>query len=298
MTAREIAERCGEPDNFKKVKSFLQKNARRDELCNISSKPTKVLGNMQSSGKTTCSANVKPAYKCVDIKGKGLGMVSTRDIKSGELIVEEEPVITLFQGEDPDVVQQQFHNLPVAKRNAVMELYDRWASYQTKEHKNPLTIFRTNCVSRGAYSEDAVLCLKYSRFNHSCKPNVSPAFVDPNERVYAVRDIKAGEELCTYYVDPLQSKEYRQFRLQRAYGFTCNCEVCTLPKKESELSEKRREKYRRLDEKVVSVGGKNPREGLTMVAEIFEVFKMNIYFPINDFIRTKWPHHIHCFIPY
>ena len=117
-----------------------------------------------------------------------------------------------------------------------------------------------------------------SRFNHSCKPNISHAFADPNERMYAVRDIKAGDELCTYYVAPFLAKEKRQAELKSYYGFTCKCEVCTLPKKESELSEKRRAKYRDLDEKVPSVGGMNPRQGLSMVEDIFEVFKIRIYY--------------------
>ena len=280
LTTREIAERCGQADNFKKVKKCLQNNARNEDIGNINTKPMRVLGNIQSSGNPTSSTNVQPAYKCVEIKGKGLGMVSTRDIKSGELILEEEPVITLFHGNAPNSVQRHFDELSAEKQTAVMELYDRWATSQTKEDKTPVTIFRTNSVGRGAYvrsDEDGVLCLELSRFNHSCKPNVCHAFADPNERVYAVRDIKAGEELCTYYVNPVQSMEVRQASLQRNYGFTCNCEICTLPEKERKLSEKRRAKYRMLNEKIFTEferNGYNAQYGLSLVGEIFEVIKI------------------------
>ena len=235
----------------------------------------------------TRGANAQPAYKCVEITGKGWGMVSTRDIKYGELIIKEKPVITIF-GYDPPVagclnsiilesplgklIQRKFDKLPAVKQTAVMELYDKYASSQKTEDKSPVTIFLTNSFSRGAESDDSVLCLEISRFNHSCKPNVAHAFADPYERVYAVRDISAGEELCTAYISPVLSKQERQSTLQRNFGFTCNCEACTLPKKESELSERRRARYRSLDEQMPMVSGMNPHQGLAMLEEMFEVF--------------------------
>ena len=42
----------------------------------------------------------KTNYKCAPIPGKGMGMIATRNIKSGELILEDPMVLTLSSNEN------------------------------------------------------------------------------------------------------------------------------------------------------------------------------------------------------
>ena len=66
------------------------------------------------------------------------------------------------------------------------------------------------------------------RINHSCLPNVCHCWnpILQQLTVHAVRDIKAGEELHTTYINgACRPKKFRQNELKR-YDFTCNCDAC------------------------------------------------------------------------
>jgi len=69
-----------------------------------------------------------------------------------------------------------------------------------------------------------------SRINHSCCPNVSNKFYVPAFafEVFAVRDIPAGEEITTTYVDVFAPAAERQDQLEE-YGFQCTCPACADP---------------------------------------------------------------------
>ena len=117
-----------------------------------------------------------------------------------------------------------FKKLPENKRREVMALHDRHEPVLGK--KTPFGIYATNSVVRGVGSDSGVLCLIVSRFNHACSPNVSHAWVEPHERIYASRDIKKGEELNTLYCEPMEDYKSRQQHLKQVYGFDCQCETC------------------------------------------------------------------------
>lgn len=51
-------------------------------------------------------------------------------------------------------------------------------------------------------------------------------------RVFALRPIKAGEELNISYVDTSWSRVERQQHLRRFHLFWCSCERCTIEEKE------------------------------------------------------------------
>ncbi|KAJ0396056.1 hypothetical protein ATCC90586_005643 [Pythium insidiosum] len=62
--------------------------------------------------------------------------------------------------------------------------------------------------------------------NHSCDPNCTVIYMkDGKAQVYAVQDIKPGEELCISYIDVDQDLEDRQLCL-REYQFECHCARC------------------------------------------------------------------------
>jgi hypothetical protein len=47
--------------------------------------------------------------------------------------------------------------------------------------------------------------------------------------LYALRNIKTGEEITKSYVNTLLPREKRKEILRKNYGFECDCQACTLP---------------------------------------------------------------------
>ncbi len=74
------------------------------------------------------------------------------------------------------------------------------------------------------------LYLTTSRFNHSCSPNVAYDMVGWTIRLYAMRNIEAGDTLCISYSDvmyhfpSLERKKY----LLGALNFECACNACDM----------------------------------------------------------------------
>ena len=51
--------------------------------------------------------------------------------------------------------------------------------------------------------------------------------------VYAVRDIKKGDQLCVHYTSLFEPRRVRQQALLQEKFFTCACERCSLPIEDS-----------------------------------------------------------------
>lgn len=99
-------------------------------------------------------------------------------------------------------------------------------------------IFCTNSIGGGCGENDEYLCLKTSRFNHSCSPNALHTERDEKDEptkdpycIIAARDIQEGEEITWAYFDV--RKWARARRSQHAtMGFKmeqgCKCEMCAV----------------------------------------------------------------------
>lgn len=89
-----------------------------------------------------------------------------------------------------------------------------------------LTRFRTNATSLGPGHGIGVFPL-YSRINHSCTPNMHANFNRSLGRhtVHAIRNIEAGEELLTSYIDCEKPAQDRAKELLEM-GFKCCCVAC------------------------------------------------------------------------
>lgn len=77
---------------------------------------------------------------------------------------------------------------------------------------------------------DSSIYLIQSHLNHNCDPNTKVQTstlkrTDPL-KVYAARDIRAGEELTTTYVNPAHTVQQRQRELRVNWGFICGCDRC------------------------------------------------------------------------
>ncbi|KAI0304399.1 hypothetical protein B0F90DRAFT_1705391 [Multifurca ochricompacta] len=188
-----------------------------------------------------------PGFVVSDLPGRGKGMIAVRDIRRGELLIREPPLI---------LVPRQITTSP---SQLILDLVqqlspDQAASFYNLSHVNlpqglsseeftrqlPLAIFQTNSVAAGP---NVGLFPTMARLNHGCSHAFNSVY-SWREReevlvVHALKDIKRGEELLTAYFRTQQSREERRYYLKQNYGFHCMCACCALPDKESKISDDR-----------------------------------------------------------
>ncbi|CAA7270097.1 unnamed protein product [Cyclocybe aegerita] len=193
----------------------------------------------------------------------GLGVFATCDIKVGELIFSERPLLVtrramaaptahIPRGCSPEKVKQilmfeiekglQYaaSRMSDERRTALMAL----ANSHKEDGSGPiLGIIRTNGFSIASKLGDGpapapgqiypperaygAVCDLGSRINHSCMPNVMSSFAlsSFSMQFTALREIKAGEQLFYCYGGMFQSAADRQKELA-PYGFECKCAAC------------------------------------------------------------------------
>merc|ERR1711874_589364 len=179
------------------------------------------------------------------IEGKGLGLVATKFIKSGTLILKEKPqmpyvdnpqlwpdslkdyckkVMSLFnQMSESD--QEEFQKLHINHENESVKMIRHFLmKIETDQDKTEkilkiVVIYLTNTFDGG-------LCIKSSRLNHSCFPNA----VIGGSEIWATYDIKEGQEITINYQAGgflgMRKRKYRQKILNDNWNFTCSCDLC------------------------------------------------------------------------
>ncbi|KAF7311887.1 Set domain-containing protein 5 [Mycena indigotica] len=203
-------------------------------------------------------------FEVVALPGKGKGAIAVRDIKRGELVLREKPLLVAPDEETPRAwVNELFFNWTYSpsKRDTFFNLTHShlWLDddpetglppkvnidppTQTPDERFWLTeaILTTNVAAitlndaplRGLFP-------RFSRVNHVC-PGANNVNYEWREeegemRIYAVRDIKKGTELGHSYIGQVGPRAARIKHLEETYGFTCNCKFCTL---DAEATEQR-----------------------------------------------------------
>ncbi|KAI1802921.1 SET domain-containing protein [Daldinia bambusicola] len=177
-------------------------------------------------------------YREVEIPGKDIGLVATRTIRAGELIMARTPAImvnekainTLGKKAISELLIRATLNLPSRHRKPLLKLstHSSASDYGDKLYK----ILQTNSFRTGYHDGTNPfysLFTEVSRLNHDCRPTCAYYFDhrDFHHKVLAVRDIAEGEELTIAYYDPLQSHSTRQEKLQKEWGFKCSCQRCS-----------------------------------------------------------------------
>jgi len=209
------------------------------------------------------------------VEGKGLGAVATEEIRRGEGIWQEAPLLrvsrqlslqevlrTRSQGDSgqgntwANHVDLSLRDCPEDQQRLFWELADVHA--QDSSSKTAHGIVQTNGLPADSEEDPTALAIYsvVSRFNHSCKPNVSNSWQADRgiETLYAARDIRPGEELCITYIDIFQTSEQRQTELENAFKFRCTCEVCTQGGEILAASDRRRVRMAQLREALPSAG--------------------------------------------
>lgn len=72
--------------------------------------------------------------------------------------------------------------------------------------------------------------------------------------IHALRDIEEGHEITIYYLNTLLSRETRQEALRTTFMFTCSCRLCSLPRHQSQESDRRLDEILRLEASIVEKG--------------------------------------------
>lgn len=173
-----------------------------------------------------------PPYEAKQIPGKGVGLIATRDIMQGELIMTRTPAVvvdgTAFNNLSTNHLTQALahaiKSLPQQHQDEYLQLstHDDATTYEERVYK----VFATNnfrtklkngkdfhstftesrchsllptCVQ----SEVLTSSLAVSRLNHDCRPNIGYHFDAStlSQKVYAARDIHNGEELSIAYFE-------------------------------------------------------------------------------------------------
>lgn len=170
----------------------------------------------------------------------GLGLLASRNIKRGELILAEKPLIKIKQ--NVPKLQLNFH-----VENQVSKLSDQDKAKIFELHDNQIPkslvgIFKTNSYMLGKKSQFCGLFYKMARMNHSCLPNASHHWVESEnlQKVFALKDISLGEEICTSYINLYEDTLGRKRILKKSFYFDCTCELCVKESSYMEKSDERR----------------------------------------------------------
>jgi hypothetical protein len=179
----------------------------------------------------------------------GKGTFATRDIQKGDLILSEKPIFS-FLTNTPKYghVEAVIRDLSPANLDGYLSLHN--AHNKCSCYPNPLQgIFGMNTFTLDG---NWAVCMRASRFNHSCSPNAWYSFnSDMGElEIHALGTIPHGKEIFVAYIGSRHvwgsSCRSRQAILHTRSHFTCTCSVCSLPNAESKMSNARHRRVNKL----------------------------------------------------
>ncbi|GAA6064461.1 hypothetical protein JCM10212_002124 [Sporobolomyces blumeae] len=238
-----------------------------------------------------------------------LGAFASRPIPAGTLVLADSPLFTLdaplqhwlFQRASsgasggPTPVEGEEEEEPAKDLDEFLDRAIRqMLSWKTDEQREEFWdlantrpdlpaaygIFATNAVQ--TTGEIGGMFLTLSRFNSSCRPTLSRPAWDPTSRttrLYALRDIAAGEELTWTYLNvtfEFDGADARRAEMERVFEFACGCDACEgvgMSAEDRATSEQRLMRLRRLKERIGGYDGEmtdGRRKALATMADLSE----------------------------
>ncbi|TLS24953.1 hypothetical protein PpBr36_07507 [Pyricularia pennisetigena] len=185
--------------------------------------------------------NRSSTYAVVPVPGKGLGVVATRRIRAGEILVADHPLLladveAAAAARGGLLLRLAVESLPLPGR-----FFDLARSYGAGDAVED--VLNTNTFAVGVGDGDYMgLYPEIARINHACSPNSFSRFhpSDLTMDVGAMRDIMPGEEITISYI-PLGLPSTHRAAKIRDWGFACTCRLCSTPTA-NRLSDQRRER--------------------------------------------------------
>ena len=222
------------------------------------------------------------------------GAFASRDMQRGDWILSEEPIFSIA---DATLDSLKYISIVAVLRNLSPHHLDHLLSLHNSHTEcscfpNPLFgILATNAFSINV--DDAGICLRGSRFNHSCSPNARYSFNSNTGelRIYALGDISPGDEIFVTYRSLYGSpRRSRQENLRTRYHFTCACFVCSLSEAESKMSDARRVKLNELWEIIPSFTPTQGIQRLNVIVEAIHLLREEGYLTdADDFTNMAVP---------
>ena len=253
-------------------------------------------------------------YKLVELEGKGRGLVATRPLEIGELVLSEKAFLKTpldtdmgsFLGlieAEPDI-RAKLMNLSCSA-DAELGGRIRQKGFEGLRGQDQMLLkkFWANCISVKSISVDgnaqeSAVFEMISMINHSCMPNVIwfPEEADETRKeVRVCRRIQEGEEIVASYLPSYMLHEF-PLRQQRRdmlvpWGFVCRfscssffshpllllrCELCMLSGDELEKNEELRRRLMNLERESVKLSVRGMKAGsLKKIEQKMEMMEKN-----------------------
>lgn len=259
-----------------------------------------------SSGLASAPADHQVPMEVVEVgSGRGKGCLASRDIKRGEVIISEWPLLVWPQNLDPKRAKELVDDLtPKASKvfwslaNAKPELDPPRAVRATNAFGVELPTVPPELVStyRQAKSNAKLasfLFPKIARINHSCLPNADHAmnWSDLKMSVYATSDISSKDEICIEYTSALiqKTRDERRGVLGRIFGFACGCQACSADESWVKQSDYRRKEIDGLVRQVAE-GGVSREVTLGRMERMYQLIQEEGYKAMPEFGKDAPDH--------
>ena len=257
----------------------------------------------------TCLQFDEESFLLRPIKGKGLGLLASREIEPGETIMTELPFIQLQLTEDGDIegkydrstgefrsfhLDKQLYSKSDGDLERFYKLCDVYSDDMIRKHegdtgecsrgkakkKTNFGIIKTNSFSVGQSNKTWLMLFPgIARINHACQPNCHHYWTNRGGGrfvVRAVRHIRPGEEITLSYMSPLQRSDFsdrdaRRSILQEEFGFFCVCDLCELrPEISRQVNDRKRSRVLEIEADWRDLG-QNPTRALKLGEEQFRL---------------------------
>lgn len=166
-----------------------------------------------------------------EIPGKGRGLVTTKLINAGELILKETAAFVLdIETFNDHLINETLKKLDDNTRKQFRNLRAKENSNNENEPSGDKDIFYNNAIHMDGDSYG--IFLNISLVNHSCMPNAVWGSCDPTDtlELRAMQTISQGTEITVNYImdksfllDALE----RKVLLVETWGFSCSCPPCS-----------------------------------------------------------------------
>ena len=205
-------------------------------------------------------------WNCIPVmvteyEGRGRGVIAARDIKMGEVIFIDKPVMKMPEKptlwEIPGVLQsltKQVNNMPSEAKLQYDKLIAKEIYPKEEVGKHALSIIADYSKTIDGW---CIMFLNVALINHSCSPNATFETIEEEGETWyevrAVKDISKGEEVTKFYarcgcieMDESftikafgSSPQERRAVLKKHFRFDCKCSVCSgfVPEQEHVIKE-------------------------------------------------------------
>lgn len=178
-------------------------------------------------------------YVIVNVAGKGKGLVATRNIMQGELILKEVPLFVVQTSSDANLnvhLKKVLSSLNASQRETYYNLSKPASSGDPDVTE---LVFRVNSVAVGDGSAGVFPTI--ARVNHGCARSFNSVYHWKAEEgvgvLHALKPIKKGDEILREYLNTKSPKSQRREALKQIYSFDCTCSVCSQSSRDSERSD-------------------------------------------------------------